>query len=84
MGEREGSKKHDPGGPPASSAYPPGENSSTGPGQAGKEGDADGYPLRAPDEDPRWAVNTVRIWLGIAVFSLVAIMALLFLGVFFD
>lgn len=54
-------------------SYPPGE-----------DGFGDGYPLRPPDKDPRWAVNTVRIWLGIALFSLAFILALMVLGIFHD
>ena len=42
------------------------------------------YPLRSKKEDPRWAIRTVKIWLGIALFSLGFILALLFLGAFYD
>jgi hypothetical protein len=49
-----------------------------------EDGFGDGYPLRPPDQDPRWAVNTVRIWLGIALFSLAFILVLMILGIFHD
>jgi hypothetical protein len=44
----------------------------------------DGYPLRDPSEDPRWAVRTVWIWVGMALFLLLFIITLLILGVWFD
>ena len=53
-------------------------------GTSGDEEHGNDYPLRPPDKDPRWAVNTVRIWLGIAIFSLAFILALMLLGVFYD
>ncbi len=50
-----------------------------------QEGDTGhGYPLRSPHEDPRWAIRTVKIWLGFALFSLGFILVLLFLGAFYD
>ena len=42
------------------------------------------YPLRKPEEDPRWAVNIVRLWTVIASFLIVAISALLILGAVYD
>ena len=39
------------------------------------------YPLRKPEEDQRWAVNTVRLWMGCATASIVFILTLLVLGV---
>jgi hypothetical protein len=46
--------------------------------------DLDLYPLKKPDEDPRWAVRTVWIWVGIALFFLAFILILLVLGLFYD
>jgi hypothetical protein len=48
------------------------------------EADLDSYPLRAPSEDPRWAVRTVWCWVVFAVTSLVFILVLLVLGAFYD
>ena len=42
------------------------------------------YPLRDPKEDQMWAVNTVRIWAGIALSLIGAITALLVLGAIYD
>lgn len=42
------------------------------------------YPLRDPSEDPRWAVRTVKIWVGFALFCLGFILTLIILGVIFD
>ena len=44
----------------------------------------DDYPLRAPEDDPRWAVRTVKIWFGIALAFLAFILTLMLLGVFYD
>ena len=44
----------------------------------------DWYPLREPSEDPRWAVRTVWIWVGMAIFLLLFIITLLILGLWFD
>ncbi len=38
------------------------------------------YPLRKPEEDQRWAVNTVRIWMGCATVSIIFILTMLVLG----
>jgi len=48
------------------------------------EASLDVYPLREPSEDPRWAVCTVWIWVGMAVFLLLFLVALFILGVWFD
>ena len=42
------------------------------------------YPLRKSSEDPRWAVRTVWIWVSFAVASLLFILILLFLSIFYD
>ena len=42
------------------------------------------YPLRAKDEDPRWAVRTVWGWTGVALFFLVFITTFFILGFFYD
>jgi hypothetical protein len=42
------------------------------------------YPLRKPEEDQRWAVNTVRIWLGLLGLLLAFITTLMVLGVIYD
>jgi len=42
------------------------------------------YPLRSPEEDPRWAVRTVKIWFGVALAFLAFILTLMLLGVFYD
>jgi len=46
--------------------------------------DLDEYPLREPSKDPRWAVRTVWIWVGMAIFLLLFIITLLILGLWFD
>jgi len=48
------------------------------------EDNLDGYPVREPSEDPRWAVRTVWIWVGMAIFLLLFIITLLVLGLWFD
>ncbi len=42
------------------------------------------YPLRDRSEDPHWAVRTVRIWIAFGLASLLFILILLFLGIFYD
>jgi hypothetical protein len=42
------------------------------------------YPVRDPSEDPRWALRTVQIWVGIAIFLLLFIITLVILGFWFD
>jgi len=42
------------------------------------------YPLRAPEEDPKWAVNTVKVWTVIVSGALLFIFALLILGAIYD
>jgi hypothetical protein len=42
------------------------------------------YPLREPSEDPRWSVRTVKIWIGFALTSLLFILIMLILGIFYD
>jgi hypothetical protein len=41
-------------------------------------------PLRAPSEDPTWAVRTVWTWVGMAIFLLIFILLLIILGYWFD
>lgn len=41
-------------------------------------------PLRAPSEDPTWAVRTVWTWVGMAIFLLIFILLLIILGWWFD
>jgi len=48
------------------------------------EAELDVYPLREAAEDPRWAVRTVWIWVGVALASLVFILTLLVLGAIYD
>ena len=48
------------------------------------EDDLDGYPLRDPLEDPRWALRTVQTWVGMALFLLLFIITLFILGFWFD
>ncbi len=48
------------------------------------EDDLDLYPVRDPSEDPRWALRTVQIWVGMAIFLLLFIITLLILGLWFD
>ena len=48
------------------------------------ESELQSYPLRKAGEDQRWAVNTVRIWMGFLIFSLLGIMILLVLGLYYD
>jgi hypothetical protein len=42
------------------------------------------YPVRDPSEDPRWALRTVQIWVGMAIFLLLFIVTLIILGFWFD
>jgi len=42
------------------------------------------YPLRDPSEDARWAIRTVRIWIGFALAAIVFILTLLVLGAIYD
>ena len=42
------------------------------------------YPLRESSEDPKWAVRIVAIWIGIASFSIVFILTLMILGIWYD
>jgi hypothetical protein len=42
------------------------------------------YPLQPPEEDPGWAVKTVKIWLWTAIALGIFIVALLVLGYFYD
>jgi len=49
-----------------------------------REKDLDVYPLRDPSEDPRWAVRTVWIWVGMALFLLLFLIILFILGLWFD
>jgi hypothetical protein len=46
--------------------------------------DIDDYPLRESNEDPRWAVRTVWIWVWFALFCLIFILTLLIFGLFYD
>lgn len=48
------------------------------------EEEIDGYPLREPSEDPRWAVRTVWAWVIIALFLLLFIIVLLIAGLWYD
>jgi hypothetical protein len=48
------------------------------------EGELERYPLQSPEEDPSWAVWTVKIWLGFALGSGLFILALIVLGFFYD
>jgi hypothetical protein len=58
--------------------------SSTEPKAPAWEADLDSYPLRAPSEDPRWAVRTVWCWVIFAVASLIFILVLTVLGAIYD
>lgn len=42
------------------------------------------YPDRPPQEDPRWAIRVVTVWITIAIATLAFIIALIILGLFFD
>jgi hypothetical protein len=44
----------------------------------------DSYPLRAKEEDPKWAVRTVWIWLCIALALTTFFIILLILGAIYD
>jgi hypothetical protein len=46
--------------------------------------DMDAYPLRDAEEDPRWALGTVWIWLAFDLFCVLGISTLMILGAFFD
>jgi hypothetical protein len=48
------------------------------------EVELEAYPLRDASEDPRWAVRTVWIWVGIAIFLLLFLITLFILGLWFD
>jgi hypothetical protein len=42
------------------------------------------YPLRKPEEDERWAVNTVRLWMTILTGLITFITVMLILGAMYD
>ena len=42
------------------------------------------YPLRDPSEDPTWAVRIVKTWMGIVIFSIIFIVTLMILGIWYD
>lgn len=48
------------------------------------EAELDEYPLRPPEEDPKWALRIVQTWIGIALSSAVFVLTLLILGFFYD
>ena len=48
------------------------------------EADLDVYPERPASDDPRWALRIVWTWTGFAILSLVFILVLLVLGLFYD
>ena len=48
------------------------------------EADLDEYPVRSPSDDPRWAGCIVWTWVVFAVASLIFIIVLIILGVFYD
>ena len=60
------------------------EDQSAAPPGPAWEKDLDEYPLREASEDPKWAVRTVRIWVGFGLISLTFIMTMLILGIFHD
>lgn len=74
--------------PPAASSQQPGEAAPGAEAAQEKapawEADLESYPLHGPEEDPRWAVRTVWIWVGFALASLVFILTLLVLGAIYD
>ena len=49
-----------------------------------REAELDVYPLRDPSEDPGWAVKTVWVWVGMAIFLLLFLITLFILGLWFD
>lgn len=49
-----------------------------------REKDLDVYPLRDASEDPRWAVRTVWVWVGMALFLLLFLITLFILGLWYD
>jgi len=44
----------------------------------------DVYPLRAPSEDPRWALWVIGIWLTIAIGLFLFFIVLTVLGIWYD
>lgn len=48
------------------------------------EAELEEYPLRQPEDDPKWAVRIVQTWLGVALFSAAFVLTLLILGFFYD
>lgn len=44
----------------------------------------DSYPLREKEEDPKWAVRTVWVWLCIALALTIFFLILLVLGAIYD
>jgi len=44
----------------------------------------DSYPARSPEDDPRWAIRVVKVWVTIAIALLAFIVALIILGLFYD
>jgi hypothetical protein len=44
----------------------------------------DVYPLRAPSEDPRWALWVIGIWLAISIGLFLFFIVLAVLGIWYD
>ena len=61
-----------------------GEEPTTAPPESELETLLSVYPLREPEEDPRWALRTVWIWMGFVLLSLAFILTLLVLGAIYD
>jgi hypothetical protein len=48
------------------------------------EAEMEVYPTRAPEDDPKWAIRVVTVWITISIASLAFIIALIILGLFYD
>ena len=48
------------------------------------EFEGDEYPVRDPSEDPKWALRTVWVWVGIMIFLLLFMLYLIIGGIWYD
>lgn len=44
----------------------------------------DVYPVRDASEDPKWAIRTVWVWVGMVLFLLLFFVYLIIAGIFYD
>jgi hypothetical protein len=79
-------EQSNPDNPPLAEPNEPDAPAATGPQESipSWEKDLDVYPLRAPNEDPRWARIMVWTWVIFAVAALLFMIVLTTLGWWYD